>query len=118
MNKPTRIPTINENSKKAQQIGAELVVRTLEMRGVTHIFGIPGAKIDAVFNALVDSRIQTVVCRHEQNAAFIAGGIGRAKPAWPSRPLAPAFPISQPGWPPPTRRVTRSWPSAAPWRHQ
>jgi acetolactate synthase I/II/III large subunit len=68
---------MDENSKKAQQIGAELVVRTLEMHSVTHIFGVPGAKIDAVFNALVDSKIETVVCRHEQNAAFIAGGIGR-----------------------------------------
>jgi len=62
---------------KTQQIGAELVVRSLEMQGVTHVFGVPGAKIDAVFNALVDSTIETVVCRHEQNAAFIAGGIGR-----------------------------------------
>jgi acetolactate synthase I/II/III large subunit len=57
--------------------GAELVVRTLEARGVDYVFGVPGAKIDTVFNALVDSRIKTVVCRHEQNAAFIAGGIGR-----------------------------------------
>jgi acetolactate synthase I/II/III large subunit len=57
--------------------GAQLVVRTLENQGVKFVFGIPGAKIDAVFNALVDSKIQTVVCRHEQNAAFIAGGIGR-----------------------------------------
>ena len=53
------------------------MVRALEAQGVTHVFGIPGAKIDAVFNALVDSKIKTVVCRHEQNAAFIAGGIGR-----------------------------------------
>jgi acetolactate synthase-1/2/3 large subunit len=53
------------------------VVRALETHGVTHVFGVPGAKIDAVFDALVDSKIQTVVCRHEQNAAFIAGGIGR-----------------------------------------
>src|ERR1700735_1991430 len=68
---------MDENSKKTQQIGAELVVRTLEMHGVAHVFGVPGAKIDAVFNALVDSKIQTVVCRHEQNAAMIAGGIGR-----------------------------------------
>jgi len=59
------------------QTGAQLVVRMLEAQGVTHAFGIPGAKIDAVFNALVDSSIETVVCRHEQNAAFIAGGIGR-----------------------------------------
>ncbi|WP_371344822.1 acetolactate synthase AlsS [Ancylobacter sp. IITR112] len=62
---------------KPAQIGAELVVRALEERGVTHVFGIPGAKIDAVFNALESSSIETVVCRHEQNAAFIAGGIGR-----------------------------------------
>jgi acetolactate synthase-1/2/3 large subunit len=62
---------------KSQHIGAQLVVRTLEAQGVSHVFGIPGAKIDAVFNALVDSRIKTIVCRHEQNAAFIAGGIGR-----------------------------------------
>ncbi len=68
---------MHETSKKVRQIGAELVVRTLEMQGVTHIFGVPGAKIDAVFDALVDSKIKTVVCRHEQNAAFIAGGIGR-----------------------------------------
>ena len=60
-----------------QQTGAKLVVRTLEAQGVSHVFGIPGAKIDAVFDALADSKIKTVVCRHEQNAAFIAGGIGR-----------------------------------------
>jgi acetolactate synthase I/II/III large subunit len=69
--------TMHDITEKVRQIGAELVVRTLEMQGVTHVFGVPGAKIDAVFNALVDSKIKTVVCRHEQNAAFIAGGIGR-----------------------------------------
>lgn len=52
-------------------------MRALEVHGVTHVFGVPGAKIHAVFDALVDSKIKTVVCRHEQNAAFIAGGIGR-----------------------------------------
>src|SRR4051812_6890603 len=65
------------SDSKPQQTGARLVVRALESQGVTHVFGIPGAKIDAVFNELVDSKITTVVCRHEQNAAFIAGGIGR-----------------------------------------
>jgi acetolactate synthase-1/2/3 large subunit len=63
--------------ERRPQNGAEVVVQTLESLGVEYIFGIPGAKIDAVFNALLDSRIKTVVCRHEQNAAFIAGGIGR-----------------------------------------
>jgi acetolactate synthase I/II/III large subunit len=57
--------------------GAQLVVRHLEAQGVRHVFGIPGAKIDRVFDALQDSYIQTVVCRHEQNASFIAQGLGR-----------------------------------------
>ncbi len=65
------------DSGGAPQIGAQLAVRALEAQGVSHVFGVPGAKIDAVFDALIDSRIKTVVCRHEQNAAFIAGGIGR-----------------------------------------
>jgi acetolactate synthase-1/2/3 large subunit len=58
--------------------GADLVVECLRRQGVTHVFGIPGAKIDAVFDALrAADDIELVVCRHEQNAAFIAGGIGR-----------------------------------------
>ncbi|HEY4813780.1 MAG TPA: acetolactate synthase AlsS [Chthoniobacterales bacterium] len=68
---------MNDRSNGNPQSGAGLVVHALEAQGVTHVFGVPGAKIDAVFNALVDSKIQTVVCRHEQNAAMIAGGIGR-----------------------------------------
>lgn len=57
--------------------GADLLVESLEAQGVKYIFGIPGAKIDRVFNRLKDSSIETIVCRHEQNAAFIAGGMGR-----------------------------------------
>lgn len=53
------------------------MVESLERQGVRYVFGIPGAKIDKVFDTLASSSIQTVVCRHEQNAAFIAGGIGR-----------------------------------------
>ena len=37
----------------------------------------PGAKIDAVYDALLDGGPQLVVCRHEQNAAFMAAAIGR-----------------------------------------
>jgi acetolactate synthase I/II/III large subunit len=57
--------------------GATLLVKCLEAHGVEFIFGIPGAKIDAVFDALVDSKIKLIVCRHEQNAAFIAASYGR-----------------------------------------
>src|SRR5271170_3471283 len=57
--------------------GADVVVEILEAQGTKYVFGVPGAKIDKVFDTLEDSSIQTVVCRHEQNAAFMAGGIGR-----------------------------------------
>jgi acetolactate synthase-1/2/3 large subunit len=57
--------------------GAEILAEMLIKQGVQYIFGIPGAKIDALFNALLDTPIQIIVCRHEQNAAFMAGMIGR-----------------------------------------
>ena len=57
--------------------GAQALVKLLERHGVTHVFGIPGAKVDSVFIALLDSPIQLVVCRHEQNAAFMAQAVGR-----------------------------------------
>src|ERR1700721_4014534 len=72
--------------------GAQIVVESLEQHGVTHVFGIPGAKIDKVFDTLKTSSIETVVCRHEQNAAFIAGGIGRL-----TGKAAVAFATSGPG---------------------
>lgn len=57
--------------------GAELIVKHLEAQGVKHIFGIPGAKIDRVFDELEDSTIQTIPVRHEANGAFMAAAIGR-----------------------------------------
>src|SRR5712692_2687941 len=71
------IPKIETETGSKTKTGADVVVETLEAQGVTHVFGVPGAKIDKVFDTLVDSKIKTIVCRHEQNAAFIAGGIGR-----------------------------------------
>jgi acetolactate synthase-1/2/3 large subunit len=68
---------MSTEKKQNDLTGADIVVKTLEQQNVKWVFGVPGAKIDKVFNTLVDSSIQTVVCRHEQNAAFIAGGIGR-----------------------------------------
>jgi acetolactate synthase I/II/III large subunit len=56
---------------------AQRVVETLSAYGIEYVFGIPGGKIDAVFDALRDSGPKLVVCRHEQNAAFMAAAIGR-----------------------------------------
>ncbi len=53
------------------------IVKILENHGVTHVFGVPGAKIDSLFIALKHSNIKLVLCRHEQNAAFMAAAFGR-----------------------------------------
>ena len=56
---------------------AQRVVETLRAYGIRYVFGVPGAKIDQVFDALLDSGLELVVCRHEQNAAFMAAAVGR-----------------------------------------
>ncbi|WP_071466575.1 acetolactate synthase AlsS [Polynucleobacter asymbioticus] len=56
---------------------ANAIVRILENHGVTHVFGIPGAKIDSLFIALKHSKIKLILCQHEQNAAFMAAAFGR-----------------------------------------
>lgn len=56
---------------------AERLVEVLEAEGVRRIYGVPGAKIDGVYDALLDGGPEVVVCRHEQNAAFIAAAEGR-----------------------------------------
>lgn len=59
------------------QTGATLFAACLVNQGVKQIFAIPGAKIDALFNALEDTDIELILCRHEQNAVFMAAAYGR-----------------------------------------
>jgi len=56
---------------------AQRVLETLSAYGIQYIFGVPGAKIDPVYDALADVGPQLVVCRHEQNAGFMAAAVGR-----------------------------------------
>jgi acetolactate synthase-1/2/3 large subunit len=65
------------NPRRQPARSAQRVVEALTSHGVEHVFGVPGAKIDAVFDVLADMGPRLVVCRHEQNAAFMAGAIGR-----------------------------------------
>lgn len=58
-------------------ITAQLLVKCLEAHGVEYVFGIPGAKVDTIFDALEDSSIKLILCRHEQNATFMAAAYGR-----------------------------------------
>ncbi|KAF1297501.1 acetolactate synthase [Enterococcus sp. JM4C] len=63
-------------SKMIKQ-GSDQIVDSLKNHAVPYIFGIPGAKIDGVFNALKDDGPELIVTRHEQNAAFMAQAVGR-----------------------------------------
>ncbi len=57
--------------------GSKSVVESLINHHVDYVFGIPGTKIDGVFNELEDQGPELIVTRHEQNAAFMAQAIGR-----------------------------------------
>lgn len=46
---------------------ADMVIDTLKNNNVDYVFGIPGAKIDYLFDALEDDGPELIVTRHEQN---------------------------------------------------
>ena len=57
---------------------SELIVKYIERLGIETIFGMPGAHILPVYDSLYDSSVKTVLAKHEQGAAFMAGGSARA----------------------------------------
>jgi len=56
---------------------SDLFVRCLEAEGVEYIFGVPGEENADVMISLNKSKINFVLCRHEQSAAFMADLYGR-----------------------------------------
>jgi len=56
---------------------SKLFVQCLENEQVEYIFGIPGEENMDIMDALLDSNIQFITCRHEQGAAFMADVYGR-----------------------------------------
>jgi acetolactate synthase I/II/III large subunit len=57
--------------------GSDLLVAALENEGVDRIFGVPGEENLDVVESLRQSRIELVITRHEQAAAFMAATHGR-----------------------------------------
>ncbi|HET6673067.1 MAG TPA: acetolactate synthase large subunit [Agromyces sp.] len=58
-----------------EMTGAEAVVRSLEMLGITDVFGLPGGAILPVYDPLLDSRkLRHILVRHEQGAGHAAEG--------------------------------------------
>src|SRR3954447_3765081 len=51
---------------------ADLIVKALEAHGVARAYCVPGESYLALLDALYGSSVQTIVCRHESGAGFMA----------------------------------------------
>lgn len=58
--------------------GAQWIIQALRNKGVKIVFGYPGGAIMPIYDALLDSNIQHLLCRHEQGAIIAAIGYARA----------------------------------------
>ncbi len=57
--------------------GADAMVKCLENEGVSAIFGYPGVAICPFFNSILNTDIESILVRTEQNAAHAASGFAR-----------------------------------------
>lgn len=57
--------------------GARAMVECLEKEGVTAVFGYPGVAICPFFNSILDSNLEGILVRIEQNAGHAASGYAR-----------------------------------------
>ena len=58
--------------------GAEIMVKCLEQENVEILFGYPGAAICPFYDALMDSQIEHILVRQEQNSVHAASGYARS----------------------------------------
>ena len=64
---------------KEVHTGAQAIVRSLELLGVTDIFGLPGGAILPTYDPLMDSKqLRHILVRHEQGAGHAAEGYASA----------------------------------------
>jgi acetolactate synthase-1/2/3 large subunit len=57
--------------------GAAYILKKLSLIGIKNIFGIPGAHIDPLITASVNSDIDTIINCHELSAGYMADGYAR-----------------------------------------
>ncbi len=58
--------------------GADILIDALREQGVEYMFGIPGGAVIALYDALYDAPLNTILTRHEQGAGHMADGYARA----------------------------------------
>ncbi len=64
--------------EKRTMSGGEAIVRTILANDIDVVYGIPGAQIYPLFDALAVHEVPTIVPRHEQGAAYMALGHARS----------------------------------------
>jgi acetolactate synthase I/II/III large subunit len=69
---------IHEDADQKFPTGGEKIIQCLEREGVEYIFGLSGGAAMPLFDALVDSKIQLILTRHEQGATHMADGYARS----------------------------------------
>lgn len=74
---PDGSETAEHHNKHMNISVSELIVRYLERLGINTIFGMPGAHVLPIYDRLHDSSVKSVLVKHEQGAAFMAGGYAR-----------------------------------------
>lgn len=66
-----------DSSLPVSETVGHAIVRTLEEHGIPRAYVVPGESFLEVLDGLRDSSIQTVVCRHEGGAAYMADAEGK-----------------------------------------
>ncbi|MBK0419365.1 acetolactate synthase large subunit [Leucobacter sp. CSA1] len=66
-------------SRGERMTGADAVVRSLELLGVTDVFGLPGGAVLPLYDALMDApKLRHILVRHEQGGGHAAEGFAAA----------------------------------------
>ena len=69
----------SRQSTAPELTGAEAVVRSLELLGVTDVFGLPGGAVLPLYDTLMgDNQLRHILVRHEQGAGHAAEGYAAA----------------------------------------
>ena len=58
--------------------GSKALLKMLEDRGVSSVFGYPGATVIPIYDEFLESNVRHILVRHEQCAAHMADGYARA----------------------------------------
>src|SRR5262245_47115590 len=64
--------------RESQLTGGQAIVEAARANGMATIFGVPGAQIYPLFDALHGTGVEVIVPRHEQAAAYMAMGYAKS----------------------------------------